>query len=264
MTPTRKHDCKSWSAARRWLAAVAFVCAFAAAPAGAQTVGNGSLLVASAELTDVNFSKAVVLVLRHDQNGTIGLVLNRPTNLVPATVFPELAESTQNYTGRLFRGGPIAPTRLLYLVRGLAAATVTGPEVLDKVFLSIDDASLPDMVRLADGTDELRIYAGHVAWVPGQLQAEIRAGGWQVMPGTPELVFHEDPGSLWTELEGRGVGGPNVVASLEKVGSESTFHLEQGDGFIFSRRTRSRGPSQENRSIPFFQVAEKVESDPTF
>ena len=65
---------------------------------------------------------AVVLVLRHDQNGTIGIVLNRPTNVAPATELPELAESVGTYQGRLFRGGLIAPTRLLYLVRGLAAA----------------------------------------------------------------------------------------------------------------------------------------------
>lgn len=213
-TPTRKPH-RIWGPAPlAWLAAAVLAYGFAAVPAGAQTVNNGSLLVASAELSDVNFSKAVVLVLRHDENGSIGVVLNRPTSLVPGTVFPELAEGAGNYAGHLFRGGPIAPTRLLYLVRGLAAATVAGPEVLDKVFLSIDDASLADMVRLADGVNELRLYAGHVAWAPGQLQAELRAGGWQLLPGTADLVFHEDPGTLWTELEGRGSSGSNVVASL--------------------------------------------------
>ena len=71
------------------------------------------------------------------------------------------------------------------------------------------------MVRLADGTDELRLYAGHVAWVPGQLQAEIGTGGWQILPGTAEIVFDADPGKLWMELEGRGrSGGPNVVAAV--------------------------------------------------
>lgn len=198
---------------RIWLALAALACGLAA-PLGAQTIGNGTLLVASPQLTDVNFARAVVLVLRHDENGTIGVVLNRPTTLVPAAVFPELAEGAATYTGNLFRGGPLAPTRVLYLVRGLAAATVTGPEVLDKVFLSIDDASLADMTRLADGTNDLRLYAGHVAWVPRQLQAEIGAGGWQVLPGTAELVFHEDPGTLWTELEGRGSDGTNVVAAV--------------------------------------------------
>ena len=132
MTPTRKLERTPWSAARAWLAATALACSFAAAPAAAQTISNGSLLVASAELTDVNFSKAVVLVLRHDEQGTVGVVVNRPTNLVPATVFPELGEGAAGYTGHLFRGGPIAPTRLLYLVRGLAAATVTGPASIQK------------------------------------------------------------------------------------------------------------------------------------
>jgi putative transcriptional regulator len=196
-----------------WLAAAALA-GGSATVAEAQNVANGTLLVASPQLTDVNFARSVVLVLRHDDEGTIGVMLNRPTNLVPAAIFPELKDSIGSYPGLLFRGGPIAPTRLLYLVRGLAAATVNGPEVLDKVFLSVDDESLPDMTRLAEGTDELRLYAGHAAWGPGQLQSEIAAGGWQVLLGSAEVVFHEDPGSLWTELEGRGGSGRDVVAAL--------------------------------------------------
>ena len=117
------------------------------------------------------FARSVVLVLRHDDEGTIGVVLNRPTNLVPATIFPELKDGIGGYAGNLFRGGPIAPTRLLYSSAGSRPRPVNGPEVLDKVFLSIDDASLPDMTRLADGTNDLRLYAGHAAWEPGQLQA---------------------------------------------------------------------------------------------
>ena len=197
-----------------WIVALGLACAFAATPLAAQTISNGTLLVASPQLTDVNFARSVVLVLQYDENGAVGVVLNRPTNLVPATVFPELAEGIGSYDGHLFRGGPIAPTRLLYLVRGLGAATVTGPEVLDKVFLSVDDASLSDMVRLADGTNELRLYAGHAAWVPGRLQAEINAGGWQILLATPELVFDEDPATLWSKLEGRGSNSNDVVAAV--------------------------------------------------
>jgi putative transcriptional regulator len=196
-----------------WIAALGLACIFATAPLAAQTISNGTLLVASPQLSDVNFARSVVLVLQNDEDGAVGVVLNRPTNLVPATVFPELAEGVGTYDGHLFRGGPIAPSRLIYLVRGLAAATVNGPEVLDKVFLSVDDGALSEMTRLADGTDELRLYAGHAAWVPGQLQAEINAGGWQVLPATPDLVFDEDPGTLWSKLEGRGSSGNNVVAA---------------------------------------------------
>jgi putative transcriptional regulator len=191
----------------------AMLCAVAL-PAEAQEVTNGTLLVASPELTDPSFAKAVVLILRHDADGTLGVVLNRPTNLEPAKVFPELVGNIGSYDGTLFRGGPLAPTQLLFLVRGLAAATVTGPEVLDKVFLSVGEDSLADMVRLADGTDELRAYAGHAAWVPGQLKAEIEAGGWQVLDGSADLVFDPEPGKLWMELEGRGGRPGDVVAAL--------------------------------------------------
>lgn len=201
--------------ARRALAwlAIALAGLGATGPLAAQSVGNGVLLVASPEIRDTSFARTVVLVLRHDaENGTVGLIVNRPTNLVPAVVFPELAESLGNYSGHLFRGGPVASTRVLSLVRGLAAATVQGPEVLDKVFLSIDDEALPDITRLAEGTDDLRLYAGHAAWVPGQLEAEIRAGGWKVLPGDADIVFSEEPSKLWAELDRRAPGGNEVVA----------------------------------------------------
>jgi len=196
------------------LSLLAVVAAALTAPLAAQSVGNGTLLVASPGLTDPNFAHSVVLVLRNDDNGTLGVVLNHPTNLEPATVFPELAAGVGAYPGRLFRGGPISPAQLLLLVRGLAAATIATPEILEKVFLTIDLDSLPDMVRLADGTNDLRIYAGHAAWGPGQLDAELRAGGWQVVQGTADLVFHADPSELWTELEGRGNTRSDLVASL--------------------------------------------------
>ena len=199
-----------------WFTATLLAFGSGAGPIAAQTLGDGVLLIASPELTDVNFARAVVLVLRHDDNGTIGIVVNRPTNLAPATVFPELSEGIGSYTGTLFRGGPIDPTRVLMLVRGLAAATVSGPEVLDKVFLSIDSESLSDMTRLADGIDELRVYAGHAAWVAGQLQAELGAGGWKIVPGAADLVFTMDPQALWTELEQRAANSTDVLASTTR------------------------------------------------
>ena len=192
----------------------ALAAAYYMTPLAAQSVGGGTLLVASPGLTDPNFARTVVLVLRNDDNGALGVVINRPTNLEPAAVFPELAEGVGTYQGRLFRGGPVSPTQLLLLVRGLAAAAVSTPEILDKVFLTIDTEALPEMVRLADGTNDLRLYAGHATWSRGQLDAELRAGGWQVVTGTADLVFHADPAKLWTELEGRGTTRSDLVAGL--------------------------------------------------
>jgi putative transcriptional regulator len=189
--------------ARALLAAVAVAVALGA---HAQQVVGGTFLVASPEMTDPNFSRSVVLVLRKDDNGTIGIVINRITSLLPAKVFPELAGGLGNYTGTLYRGGPVAPTRVLFLVRGLAAATVQGPEILDKVFLSGDQDSLGELTRLADGANDLRIYAGHAEWTAGQLETEIKRGGWTVVPATADLVFAEKPQGLWEQLSKRGEG----------------------------------------------------------
>lgn len=186
--------------ARGWLAIFAFAVLGFAESAPAAGVADGTLLIASSELEDPNFARTVVLILRNDTNGTIGVILNRPTTLVPAKVFPELAASVGTYTGKLHRGGPVAPSRLLFLVRGLAAATVQGPEIVDKVFLAGDPEALPDIVRLADGAKDLRMYAGHAEWMPGQLDREIKAGGWQTLPATEEIVFHANLPALWDEL----------------------------------------------------------------
>lgn len=206
-----------------WLA-ILLASLAAGAPLAAQTLANGTLLVASPDIRDSGFARTVVLILRHDsENGTVGLIVNRPTNLEPAAVFPELTEGLGAYSGRLFRGGPIASTRVLSLVRGLAAATVQGPEVLDKVFLSIDGEALRDITRLAQGTDDLRLFAGHAAWAPGQLEAEIRAGGWRAVPGDADLVFSAEPGKLWTELDRRAPSGAEVVAgSMPSPATEAT------------------------------------------
>lgn len=200
---------------RAFACLLALLACLASGPLAAQTLGSGVLLVASPDIRDSGFARTVVLILRHDtQNGTVGLIVNRPTNLEPAAVFPELAEQLGDYSGNLFRGGPIASTRVLSLVRGLAAATVQGPEILDKVFLSIDAEALADITRLAEGTDELRLFAGHSAWVPGQLEAEIRAGGWKVFPADADLVFSADPSELWAELDRRAPSGAEVVAGV--------------------------------------------------
>jgi putative transcriptional regulator len=186
-----------------WRALVAIAALGLGAFAGAQEIANGSLLVASPELADPNFSHSVVLVLRHDDNGAIGVVINRVTSLAPGKVFPEIAATLGNYKGTLYRGGPLAPSRMLYLVRGLAAATVNGPEIVDKVFLAADPDSLPDILRLAQGPDEFRMFAGHAEWMAGQLESEVKHGAWLVVPATADIVFSDKPTKLWTQLSTR-------------------------------------------------------------
>jgi len=77
---------------------------------------------------------------------------------------------------------------------------VQGPEIVDKVFLSVAPESQPDVARLADGPDDVRIYAGHALWAGGQVAREIARGAWRVVPATADLVFSADPTRLWEQL----------------------------------------------------------------
>jgi putative transcriptional regulator len=169
----------------------------AAAPLRAQTVRDGALLVAQESMRDPNFTRSVVLILRHDEQGTLGLVINRVTTLEPGQVFEELAEPLGEYAGPLYRGGPVQASRVIFLVRGIAAAVVEGPEIVDKVFLSANAEALPEIAALAEGESSLRLYAGHVEWQAGELEREIGAGNWRVVQGSGDLVFHPDPSALW-------------------------------------------------------------------
>jgi len=201
------HSCASLVRHRRptsgWRALVAAVALALGGAASAQEIAGGTLLVANSELGDPNFSRSVVLLLRHDDSGAIGVVINRVTSLEPAKVFPELGDGLGKYSGTLYRGGPLAPGRVLFLVRGLAAATVQGPEILEKVFLSADPESLPGITRLASGPDEFRIYAGHAEWTAGQLENEIKHGAWTTVPATADVVFSDKPQKLWEQLAAR-------------------------------------------------------------
>jgi putative transcriptional regulator len=200
---TQSPSIRRRSPRRAWHALLAAAALAFGADADAQELTGGTLLVASSELGDPNFSHSVVLLLRHDENGAIGVVINRMTSLAPTKVFPELTEGLGKYSGTLYRGGPLAPGRVLFLVRGLAAATVQGPEILDKVFLSADPDALPEITKLASGADEFRIYAGHAEWPAGQLESEIKQGAWSAVPATADLVFSDKPQKLWEQLAAR-------------------------------------------------------------
>lgn len=200
---------------RKLLTACTAVWLAAAAPAGAQTgvrpdVRDGALLVATPQMADPNFARSVVLVLQHDDNGTLGLVIDRPTTLVATEVFPELSPALDSYTGTLFRGGPVGAGRVLFLVTGLGAAVAQGPEILEDLFVSGDLEQLPQIVSLAEGTAGLRLFAGHAEWAPGQLAREIAMGSWKVVPGSVDLVFAE-PGVIWEQASALQDG---VVAAL--------------------------------------------------
>lgn len=199
------------------LIAAALALALAAGYARAQAPQRGDLLVATPELTGAAFAESVLLVIHHDENGSIGVLLNRPTWLAPAEVFPELA-GRPALPERLFLGGPVQSASVLLLVRNPPPAAAGQVLVFDDVYVTGDTAIL-DAVG-ADAADEsrVRIYAGQAQWRPGQLEAEIADGAWTVKPGRADLVFSGDVAGLWRQAL---TLDPALVVGVSPTGREA-------------------------------------------
>ena len=172
-----------------------------AAPAPASTefapssVGKGVLLVASPSLDDPNFRQAVVLVVEHGSGGTVGLILNRSTNVLLSKALPDISV-LKGTSYRLFAGGPVEPTRFLLLFR-LKEPPADARSVFDGVYLGRTPKALERIVTEAKPTETFRAFAGFAAWAPRQLEAEMLVGAWAILPPDSLGIFDKDPTTLW-------------------------------------------------------------------
>jgi putative transcriptional regulator len=185
--------------------AVLLVAAALVQPLAAQPkLAQGVLLVATPEIGDRSWEQTVVLVLHHDSNGTLGVAINRPTVVAPEEIVPDLGELPEA-AGAVFRGGPVGPTQLVFLVRNPPSGMLqTAPLIVDGIYASGDLGSLPRLVEASDDGRRLRIYAGHAEWAPGQAEREVAEGQWTVTAGTAERVFSAQPEILWQRLQNAG------------------------------------------------------------
>ncbi len=176
------------------------------------TPGKGSLLVASPALADPNFFRSVIFLLAHDDDdGTLGVVLNRPSPIPVDEVVPEWG-ALAAAPSVLFIGGPVQPsaaicigrTKLPEVADAAGFAPLSG--TLGTVDLHEDPANVP--VRLS----EIRVFTGYAGWGPGQLASEIGSGSWHVLKGYDDDVLSDDPGRLWSRVLRRQGGWLAVLS----------------------------------------------------
>lgn len=164
---------------------------------------TGRLLVATPALADPNFDRAVVLLLDHDEEGSLGVVLNRPTPVGVGDILEPWA-GLAGEPGVVFQGGPVS------LDSALGVAVVPGESETDvgegplgwrRVHGAIGLVDLeapPELLAAALGS--LRIFAGYAGWGPGQLEDELVEGAWYVVESEPGDVSSPDPSRLWRSV----------------------------------------------------------------
>ncbi len=155
------------------------------------TYHAGSFLVARPVLQDPNFKQTVVLLLQHGGGGAFGLVINRPAK-VDGLPFP------------VYTGGPCGSEGLLML-HGNPEWQKLSDEKPEKAIapgVYLGDAAC--LKRVTEGSEKatlrFRLFAGYAGWGPGQLEGELAAGAWAIVPATGDLLFDAPVEEIWTQL----------------------------------------------------------------
>src|SRR5690242_5352079 len=134
---------------------------------------RGQLLVAGPTLLDPNFWRTVVLVVEHNEEGALGLVLNRPSETNVGDAVPELSPLVEPEE-QLYIGGPVQPSAVIVL------AEFEDPA--DAALLAFEDVGVLGRGPAADepsaGLRAGRAFLGHAGWGPGQLDGELERGDW--------------------------------------------------------------------------------------
>ncbi len=170
---------------------------------------RGQLLIAGPTLVDPNFWRTVVLVVEHNEEGALGLVLNRPAETTVGEAVPQL-EELMDPDDQLFIGGPVQTSAVIVL------AQFEDPG--DAALLAFDDVGV---LGTGDGEGEPavgvragRAFVGHSGWGPGQLDSELEREDWILEPARREDAFSHEPSELWSEVLLRKGGSYALVARM--------------------------------------------------
>jgi putative transcriptional regulator len=155
----------------------------------------GKLLVAARNLPDPNFAETVVLLADFNEQGAMGLILNRRTDVTLARAAPGLQQPPAQPT-LVFFGGPVAVPGVLALLRS-TSAPLDARRILADVYLVNTREGLERTIATGADSNRFRVYVGYAGWGAGQLEAEAAQGAWHVSTGDADVVFDPEPESAW-------------------------------------------------------------------
>jgi len=175
----------------------------------------GRLLVAGPRLVDPNFARTVVLICRHDDEGALGLVLNRPSSLAVAEALPGWVEALAP-PNVVFLGGPVQPEMAVALAL-LVPERDGRPDSEEWTpvdgRLGLLNLSASPALEVG-GLERLRVYAGYAGWSAGQLDFEVASGDWWVLATEGDDPFSAAPGGLWSRVLRRQPGALALFANF--------------------------------------------------
>jgi putative transcriptional regulator len=181
---------------------------------------KGSLLIAAPSLVDPDFILSVVIVAEHNAEGALGLILNRPGDLPVRELWSNISDEPAETDARTFVGGPVQKGAVLFL-HGHEDLAPGAEPIVPGVYLGGEVELLSAILRRdadlrKEGNEDgacFRVFSGYSGWGAGQLDGELKAGGWLTLPASAEQVFRSPPERLWALSLG-ALGGAYKFYSL--------------------------------------------------
>jgi len=169
------------------------------APA-ANRVRAGTLLLANTDLLEPTFRRSVIYVVEHNDGGTLGVVLNRPSETAVYNVLPQWAQLAAK-PKTMFIGGPVKRDSALclgLLRTGVQAQDLPGLRPVSGRLVMVDLDADPAVIE--PHVEGIRIYAGYSGWTIGQLEGEIERDDWIVLSALPGDVLYDQRVDLWARI----------------------------------------------------------------
>jgi putative transcriptional regulator len=164
----------------------------------ADKLAPGTFLLAPHKAADPSFAQTVILLIRTDESGALGLVINKPTTVSVSTAFPDL-RAARNMTAHCYAGGPVQPEAAMALYHS-SQKEQDAIAVIPDVYLV---SHLTALTRILNGKPtgkNLRVYLGYTGWGPGQLEHEMDLEVWRILPAGADEIFSADPAGVWPRL----------------------------------------------------------------
>ena len=159
---------------------------------------KGSLLIANPVLPDPNFSRTVILLCDHDEQGSFGLVINRSTKLKAPDLFLNI-NILKSYNEKIYLGGPVSQSMVFFLCRSPSAAGKLD-EVCSGVYLGSNLQTLESLyVSLENPEQDIRFYLGYSGWSGGQLAEEMEQNSWLVQKANEQFIFLDSESLIWPQ-----------------------------------------------------------------
>jgi putative transcriptional regulator len=168
------------------------------------------LLVAAPGMMDPMFSRTVVLAVKADEGGPIGVILNRPSTIELRSLYPDRAELASR-RDLVFLGGPVEPDALLFAFRSPRKPS-KGLFIADDIYISGSSEVLTEILKHPEKAGQQRFFTGFSGWAAGQLESEIAQGGWYVLRFDAKAMFDMNPLTMYEELL-RRASTPRIEAS---------------------------------------------------